>query len=125
MALIDGRVRQIPMRAELDPTFGGTHPEIAEAFAVEVFSEERGDYNFIALLPEMETLEECHDLLHEVLREFIPGTDKYHFRSFTDKDNDDLGDQGSHTTMLSFDPKSLGDDKIGFTWLVPPRFLMH
>ena len=127
MAKQNQRIRRIYVRKDLDPDFGNLQPEVAEAFSIAVTPRKSkpARYQFVTLLPEMESEEEAHILLQEVMDEFLDDGDKYTVRDFDETEAESYIGKGSYAPIISFDPHSLEDDKISFLWLIPPRHLMQ
>lgn len=120
------RIRKIYVRRELDPDFGNLQPKIAEAYTIAVTTRlDPARYQFVTLLPEMETEEEAHSLLQEVMDAFLDDGDKYTVRDFDQTEAESYICKGSYAPIISFDPQSLEDEKISFLWLIPPRHLMQ
>lgn len=129
MNINNTKIRRIDSRTDLDPDFGSTQPDYADAYVVSVVPDKDSlmseRYNFIALLPELETEEDVHDLLSDVMDEFLSKGDKYTVREFTDEKAEEYIADGSYGPIISFDPESLEAEKISFLWLVPPPHLMN
>jgi len=120
------RVRKILLSPDLDPDFGSLQPDNAEAYTVAVTPRTRPDhYQFVTLIPEMETEEEAHQLIQEVMCEFLDDGDKYTVRDYDNEEAETYIANGSYAPILSFDPQSLDGEKISFLWLIPPRHLMQ
>ena len=123
------KIRRIDSRPDLDPDFGNISPEYADAFIVSVVPDHDSlvskRYKFIALLPELETEEDVHALLSDVMDEFLAKGDKYTVREFTDDRAEEYIADGSYGPIISFDPESIEAEKISFLWLVPPEHLMN
>lgn len=123
------KIRRIDSREDLDPDFGCTSPEYADAYVVSVVPKPDSlitkRYKFIALLPELETEEDVYALLSDVMDEFLGKGDKYTVREFTDERAEEYIADGSYGPIISFDPESIEAEKISFLWLVPPKHLMQ
>jgi hypothetical protein len=120
------KICKIESRYDLDPDFGDLQPDIADAYMISVTPKTASSrYNFITLLPEMESVEDTYSLLSKVMTEFLNEGDRYTVRDFDDRHAEDFISKGSHAPIISFDPDSLDGDLISFLWLVPPKFLMQ
>ena len=121
----NSRIKRIDPRVDLDPDFGNLQPDYAEAYQISVTPKKGNNrYNFITLIPETGSEEESIDMLSDVMDEFLVKGDKYTVREFTDQTTEEYIANGSYGPIISFDPKSLEQDKIAFLWLVPPKHLM-
>lgn len=121
------KIRRIDHRIDLDPDFGYSQPEYADAYMVSVIPKDSNleRYSFIALIPELEYSEDVYGLLSNVMELFLPEGDKYTVREFTDERAEEYISNGSCGPVISFDPISLECDKLSFLWLVPPKHLMQ
>ena len=123
------KIRRIDSRKDLDPDFGCTAPDYADAYVVSVVPTADSliskRYKFIALLPELESEEDVYALLSDVMDEFLAKGDKYTVREFTDERAEEYIADGSYGPIISFDPESIEAEKISFLWLVPPKHLMQ
>jgi len=121
------KIQRIDPRIDLDPDFGHSQPDYAEAYQVSVtprVGSNKERYKFIALLPELDSEEEVYALLSDVMDEFLVKGDKYTVREFTDDKVEEYIANGSYGPIISFDPESIAGEKISFLWLVPPKHLM-
>jgi hypothetical protein len=118
---------------KLDPDFGKTKLQDANAFLVSVtptpnkaHAATLGFY-IIILVPLTEASSESQGLITEVLHYFLQEGDYYDVRPFGEED---LGKYSKETPVISFDPaKAYNGQEHAieelFFWLTPPRYLMH
>lgn len=127
MLAIDSRVFKMHLPVELDPDFGNLKPDKGHGFVVTVFKKtkegKKRKYEFILLIPDTDIPDEDLEcLLDGVAETFLERNEEYRIRDLTDEDVDEYT---KDTPVLSFHPKSVYDEKIGFFWQKPPHHLTH
>lgn len=117
------QIRRINSRLDLDPDFGTVTPKMVEAYTVIVSPQnEKPEYSFVLMLPELESLADSNSLFDIVLQEFLDEGDQYLIKGFTDQD---ASMYNPCTPLLGFDPGTIGSKHMEFLWLTPPAHLRH
>ena len=124
---LESHVFKMHLPVELDPDFGNAKPSNGHGFVLSVYKRKYGvrkfKYEFILLIPCRDLPEEDIEiLLDEVTEIFLERNEDYKIRDLCDEDVDEYT---KDTPVLSFHPKSVYDEKIGFFWQKPPKHLTH
>lgn len=128
MLAFDGRVFKMHLPVELDPDFGNIQPDKGQGFVVTVFKKNKDGirkrrFKFLLLIPDIDISDgDLMCILEGVTEIFLEKKEEYKIRDLTDED---VGEYTKDTPVLSFHPKSIYDEKIGFFWQKPPHHLTH
>lgn len=105
----------------LDPDWGHSYPEAANAYVISVTSTLNGYYSFVLLLPDSKNVPK---LVALVMKQFLNKGDSYVFRDFNDQDLRTYMTGGLSNPVLGFDPAADSEDLL-FGWITPPIHLRH
>ena len=121
--LLENRVQKIPLYRELDADFGSHSPSEVEFYVSTVASKSHGYFDFLLMIPEIEDDIAFKELVEDIMLTFFEKGDKYKIRRITDEEANYYEKNKYVTPILSFDPSTIINDKLGFFWLVPPKHL--
>jgi len=121
--LCESRVQKIPLYKELDADFGSLSPKGVESYVTTVASKQHGFLDFLLMIPEMEDDYVFKELVEDIMLTFFERGDKYKVRRITEDEVAYYEKNKYHSPILSFDPNTLINDRLGFFWLVPPKHL--
>jgi len=130
MLAIDCSVFKMQLPVELDPDFGNSKQDNGHGFVVSVFKkskenskEKKFKYQFILLVPNADIPDDDLEVLFSGIADnFFEKNEEYRIRDLTDED---VEKYTKDTSILSFHPESIHDERVGFFWQKPPRHLTH
>ena len=121
--MLDSRVQKIQLYKELDVDFGSLFPEEVEGYISTVLSKRHTYFEFLLILPKLEDDIVFNEIVDDVMLIFFEKGSKYKIRRVTNEEIEIYKKNKYFTPILSFDPYTVLNDKLGFFWLVPPKHL--
>ena len=121
--LYESRVQKIPLYKELDADFGTFFPTDVDSYISTVASKSHGYFDFLLLIPELDDDLVFKEIIDDIMLIFFEKGDKYKLRKITDEEITYYEKNKYITPILSFDPNTMINDKLGFFWLIPPKYL--
>ena len=121
--LYESRVQKIQLHKELDADFGSLFPKEVEGYISTILSKRQHYFEFLLILPKIEDDLAFNEIVDDVMLSFFETGSKYRIRRVTDEEVEFYEKNKYFTPIISFDPHTVINDKLGFFWLVPPKHL--